>query len=43
MATIPVPADAVRLHPIVCPSFAAASTRSLALATGILPFPEIRC
>jgi probable F420-dependent oxidoreductase len=37
---IPVPADADWLDPIVCLSFAAAATRSITLATGILLLPE---
>jgi probable F420-dependent oxidoreductase len=37
---IPVPADADWLDPIVCLSFAAAATRSIRLATGILLLPE---
>jgi len=37
---IPVPADADWLDPIVCLSFAAAATRTIRLATGIMLLPE---
>jgi probable F420-dependent oxidoreductase len=38
--TIAVPADAPWLDPFVCLSFAAAATRRIAIATGILLLPE---
>lgn len=37
---IPIPADADWLDPLVCLSFAAAATRRITLATGILLLPE---